>query len=80
MNLHCWQHNTVHSFTAGEVEQVVYAMTGMLFDARREDADDSYAEYHPQLMLCPSEALTLARDSECYLEHVEQGVESRRSA
>lgn len=78
--LHCWHHNIVHPFTAGEVERIVYALTGMLFDARHEDADGDYAGYQPRLMLCPKEALVLARDSECYLEHVEQGVESRRSA
>lgn len=80
MKLYCWYHNTVHPLTDGETEQIVYAMTGMLFDANRDDADDRYAEYHPKLMLCPKEALAMARDSECYLEHVEQGIENRRAA
>lgn len=78
MKLYCWAHNIVHALTPGQVEQVVYAFTGALFDARRRDADLDCVEYHPKLMLCPKEALMLARDSECYREHVEQGVESRR--
>jgi hypothetical protein len=79
MDLYCWPHNTTHRLTAGEVEQAVYALTGMLFDARRDDADNDYAEYHPKLLPCPKESLMLARDSECYLEHTEQGVESRKA-
>lgn len=79
MNLYCWHHNATHRFAGGEVEQIVYAMTGMLFDARQEGADADYAQYHPNLMICPMETLMLARDSECYLEHVEQGIESRRA-
>lgn len=80
MRLYCWNHNLVHQFTPGEVEQIVYAFTGLLFDARREEVDGDYAEYHPKLMMCPKEALMLANDSECYLEHVEQGVACRRDA
>lgn len=58
MNLYCWNHNTVHHFTAGEVEQIVYAQTGMLFDACREDADDTY----PRLRcIDPAAALDAAR-------------------
>jgi hypothetical protein len=80
MILYCWKHNAAHEFTAGEVEKIFYAMTGLLFDACRQDADEDYAEYHPKLIICPKEALDLARDSEAYLEYVEQGLECRYRA
>jgi hypothetical protein len=76
MDLYCWPHNTVHTFTPGEVEQVVYALTAMVFDA--DQRDQSGEEYSPNLLACPQTALSLAQDSECYLEQVEQGVECRK--
>lgn len=75
MDLHCWPHNRTHHFTPGEVEQIVYALTGML---STEETAEPLGLQEPRL-ICPKEALALARDSECYLEHVEQGVECRKA-
>lgn len=78
MDLYCWPHITVHQFTPGEVEHVVYALTAMVFDAgQREQSGEEYA---PRRLVCPQTVLSLARDSECYLEQVEQGVTCRRAA
>jgi hypothetical protein len=76
---HCWNHNHVHRFTSGEVEQIVYALTAMVFDADQRD-DGEGLEYSPKLLHCPIEVLALAQDSECYLEQVEQGVACRSAA
>lgn len=79
MNLYCWNHNKTHPFTPGEVEQIVYALTAMEFEAKRSPEGNG-EEYDPKLLCCPREALALAQDSECYLEQVEQGVARRRDA
>lgn len=79
MQLYCWNHNKTHPFTPGEVEQIVYALTAMEFDSRRSD-EGQWEEYSPKLLHCPREVLSLAQDSECYLEQVEQGVACRRAA
>lgn len=76
MDLYCWPHNTVHYFTAREVERIVYTLTAMLFTAEQQD-DGQHEEYSPKLLICPQTVLELARDSESYLEQVEQGVENR---
>lgn len=76
MNLYCWSHNTVHPFTPGDVEGIVYALTAQLGEAEKSEPIQDPREY-PRL-ICPKDALYLAGDSEAYLEHVEQGIESRR--
>lgn len=73
MDLYCWPHNTTHHFTAGEVEQIVYALTGWAYDS-----EQVAGEYNPKRLTCPQEALRMAGDSEMYVEHVEQGVECRK--
>lgn len=78
MDLYCWPHNTVHQFTPGGVEQVVYALTAMVFASGQKHGEGE--EYSPRRLVCPQTVLSLARDSECYLEHVEQGVTCRRAA
>lgn len=75
MDLYCWPHRLVHRFTAGEVEQIVYALTGWAYDS-----EPVTGEYNPKRLMCPKEALHLARDSEAYREHVEQGVACRKDA
>jgi hypothetical protein len=77
MDLYCWPHNTTHQLTAGEVEQVVYVLTGALATEEKSEPIQDPNEY-PN-MICPQTALELARDSEAYLEHTEQGVESRKA-
>jgi hypothetical protein len=79
MDLYCWPHNKTHPFTPGEVEQIVYALTAMEFEAKRSP-EGNWEEYSPKQLCCPREALSLAQDSECYLEQVQQGVECRRAA
>ena len=76
MNLYCWPHNTVHDFTPDNVEQIVYALIAELEDAEKS-APTQDPNAHPT-MICPQQALFLAREPEAYLEHVEQGVECRR--
>jgi hypothetical protein len=79
MQLYCWNHNMVHPFAPGEAERIVYALTGMLSTAESSEPLDNPPYGDPKLV-CPREALALAQDSECYLEHVEQGVACRRAA
>ncbi|GAA0583175.1 hypothetical protein GCM10010172_80270 [Paractinoplanes ferrugineus] len=79
MDLYCWNHNKVHPFTPGEVEQIVYALTAEVWTAHQlGDPDGDYREYDPKWLICPREALAMGQDSECYLEQVEQGVACRR--
>ncbi len=77
MDLYCWPHNTVHPFTPGQVEQIVYCLTGQLGDA--EQAGPIQNPQADPRFACPKDVLYWARDSEAYLEHVEQGVECRKA-
>lgn len=74
MNLYCWAHNTAHPFTPDDVEEIVYALTGVFADAECGNWSSRIRR-----MRCPKEVLGWARDGEMYYEHVEQGVECRKA-
>ncbi len=83
MKLYCAGCNAVHTFTAGEVERIVYALQCAEVDARterngaerHEAGEDSFGNE-----LCLDFALRYAGDTEVYYEGVENLVENRRLA
>lgn len=78
-SLYCNQHNTNHTLTTGQIERVVYALSGEVASAQCEpDGDRIYAGQDGWSRIpCPLEYLELARDIEGYGELVESSVESR---
>lgn len=77
MDLYCWPHNTVHSFTSDEVELVVYALTATLADQEKAAPVQDPNDY--PTLTCPKAMLELAYDTEAYSEHAEQGVACRKA-
>lgn len=79
VRLYCDLHDTAHRFTQGEVEQIVYALTGALCDAETDAEPGIYAgEPSWEHRRCPQQALQMANDVECYEEHVQACVQARR--
>jgi len=78
--LFCWHHNAVHRLTHGQVERVVYALTGALADVTVEPLPQFVGEDSHEHLVCPEMVLRSYLDVEMYGEHVEQGVECRRAS
>lgn len=81
MKLWCDRHNRVHNLTAGEVERVVYALSGEVASAQCEpDGDRIDAGKDAWLNIpCPMDYLDLSRSIEGYAELVEGFIAGRRA-
>lgn len=80
MKLYCNPHGTVHEFTAGEVERIVYALSGEVASALSEpDGDRIFAgEDGYERIPCPKDYLEMSRSIEGYGELTEASVSARR--
>jgi hypothetical protein len=80
MDLYCWQHNTNHHLTAGELERAFYALGAAYSDELTEpDGDRVYAgELSIEHPICPVAVAREWADPEMYAEVIEQGVECRK--
>lgn len=79
VNLACDIHMANHRFTTEEVERIVYALQGMLFDAQRDEPLSAEEMRMPEgeRLCCPQEVLTLAGSTEGFRELVNVQREGR---
>jgi hypothetical protein len=81
MKVYCYRHHINHRLTAGEAEQVIYALSAAYADELTNDSSDLLFAGEDAMthIPCPLEVFRWSGDSEMYAEHTEQCVESRRS-
>ena len=81
MKLWCDQHNRAHTYTNGEVERIVYALSGEVASALCEpDGDRIYAGMDAWSRIpCPGDYLALSRSIEGYAEVTEAFLAGRRA-
>lgn len=81
--LWCPTHDEHHSFTAGEIERIVYALSaGLAEEATASDINDRHligAAFEDALS-CPLEVLGWSRDGEMYAEHTGRFVAMREAS
>ena len=85
MKLYCNECGALHTFTAGEVERIVYALQAAEADARCADngPDRNDSGIDPMVSIdCLSNVLEqwASHAYELYGEHVDAWVEARRTA